>query len=233
MKASLIISRFDEDLSWLNKQNNFKKVIYNKGKEISNQNFKNIINLKNVGRESHTWLHHIVKNYYDLDDVSIFLQGKIDDLGCQAYKDPKDYLKYINKYGFVASRFGLLGPLHWSYNVGIEKDIRYKKAWDSGNISRSKVGFRRFAKRLFPEIPYFVSTSYGGCFAVKKEVILKNKISFYKNLLNLLSNHINPIEGHYIERLWCYMFTKNKFLYKSIKDVLRTKFELISKDKII
>ena len=69
MNASLIISRFNEDLSWLKKQNNFKTVIYNKGEEISNQKFKNIINLKNVGRESHTWLHHIVKNYYDLDDV--------------------------------------------------------------------------------------------------------------------------------------------------------------------
>ena len=46
-----------------------------------------------MGRESHTWLYHIVENYNNLDDVSIFLQGRIDDLDCMSYKDPKEYLK--------------------------------------------------------------------------------------------------------------------------------------------
>ena len=36
-------------------------------------------------------------------------------------------------------------------------------------ISKSKIGFRNFAKELFQEIPIFVPTSYGGCFALKKE----------------------------------------------------------------
>ena len=33
----------------------------------------------------------------------------------------------IDKYGFSVSRYGLLGPFHWSDNVGIEKDKRYRK----------------------------------------------------------------------------------------------------------
>ena len=229
MKKSLIISRFNEDISWLEEIKGFKTIIYNKGESLSNSKFKNIININNVGRESHTWLYHIIENYKDLDDVNIFLQGRIDDLGCMAYQNPHDYLKEINKNGFIASRYGILGPLHWGWHVGIEKNKKYMLEWDSGMISRSNIGFRKFAKELFPEIPIFVSTSYGGCFAVKKELIKNYDKEFYKKLLDTLSKHKNPIEGHYLERLWCYMFTKNKFLKKSILDVIKTKLERFKK----
>ena len=225
MDTCLIISRFDEDLSWLKKYNYYNIFVYNKGNSIKNEDFKNIIKLKNVGRESHTWLYHIVKNYNNLNEINIFLQGRIDDLGCMAYKNPQKYIKKINKYGFAASRYGLLGPLHWSYNVGIENDERYRKAWLNKEISRSEVGFRKFSKKLFPNIPYFVSTSYGGCFAVKKANIHRHNIEFYENLLKILSKDKNPIEGHYLERLWCYIFTRNATIYQSFFDILLTKFE--------
>ena len=147
-----------------------------------------------------------------------------------AYQDPNYYLLDINKFGFSASRLGLLGPLHWSWNVGIEKNKKYINAWNSKDISRSNIGFRAFSKNLFPDIPYFAATSYGGCFAVNKELILKYDLNFYKKLLKILSENKNPIEGHYMERLWCYMFTKNKLLFKAIQDVLYTKIENIFKD---
>ena len=66
--------------------------------------------------------------YFLMDSkVHLFLQGKIDDLSCMAYKDPNQYLKVIERYGFAASRYGLLGPFHWKYNVGIENNQKYKK----------------------------------------------------------------------------------------------------------
>ena len=225
MNTSLIIARYREDISWLQSQKDFNLYIYNKGSQIKEKEFKNIINLKNFGRESHTWLYHIVNNYDDLDDINIFMQGRIDDLGCMAYKNPKLYLNKINKYGFVASRYGLLTPLHWKHNVGIEKNEKYKKQWQNKEISRSKIGFRRFAKNYFPDIPFFVATSYGGCFAVKKELIRNYNINFYSDLLNILSQNKNPIEGHYMERLWCYMFTQNKIIFNSLIDVFITKLE--------
>ena len=233
MNKSLIISRFNEDINWLNKFNNFNIIIYNKGDYLTNKGFKDIIRLDNVGRESHTWLYHIVNNYNNLDEINIFLQGQIDDLGCMAFTNPNNYLKDIDKFGFVASRLGILGPFHWKNNIGIEKDLRYKKDWDSGKISKSKIGFRKFAKSLFPKIPLIVPTSYGGCFAVKKEIILKYQISFYEELLNILNKNKNPIEGHYMERLWCYMFTNNSLFLKSMKDVIHTKLERSYLNKLI
>ena len=168
MDKCLIISRYNEDLGWLKEFKDFKIIVYNKGDKLSENLFYEVIDLENTGRESHTWLHHIVKNYNQLDEINIFLQGKIDDLNCMAYKNPNDYLKRINKYGFKASRYGLLGPFHWDWNVNIDKDIRYKTKWENNEISRSSIGFRNFSKKLFPNIPLFVTTSYSGCFAVKK-----------------------------------------------------------------
>ena len=223
---SIIISRFNEDLSWLkNYENKFKIIIYNKGTKLKKINYGQIINLPNVGRESHTWVHHIFNNFENLDNVNIFLQGKIDDLNCMAYQNLDLYIRDLKKDNFSSSRLGLLGPFHWSYNVGIEKDSRYYLDWKNNKIKKSQFGFRNFAKTLFPEIPIFVATSYGGCFAVSKEAIKIHNKEFYGELLKILGEHQNPIEGHYLERLWCYMFTKNKLLLPSIKDVFLTKIE--------
>ena len=131
MDKCLIISRYNEDLDWLNEHKDFKILVYNKGKKILKNNSFKVKELKNVGRESHTWLYHIVHNYNKLNNINIFLQGRIDDLDCMVYSDPELYIKYIDKYGFTASRYGLLGPLHWRWNVGIENDIRYKEQWNN------------------------------------------------------------------------------------------------------
>ena len=225
MDTSLIIARYNEDLDWLKKYKDFKITVYNKGLELKVTPFYKIINLENKGRESHTWLYHIVKNYNNLNENNIFLQGKIDDLNCMVYSEPKKYLKKIDKYGFSVSRFGLLGPTHWKWNIGIENDERYKEQWINNEITKSDMGFRNFALKIFPNIPLFVATSYGGCFAVKKETILQHKIIFYERLLDILSKSKNPIEGHYMERLWCYIFTQNKPLLNSCMDVIKTKIE--------
>ena len=225
MDKALIISRYNEDIKWLKKHKDFKITIYNKGERLVDDPSFEIINLENKGRESHTWLYHIIKNYYELNEINIFLQGKINDLNCMAYKNPNDYLKTIDQYGFVSSRYGMLGPYHWDWNVNIDKDIKYKKQWENNEISRSNIGFRKFSKKLFPNIPLFVATSYSGCFAVKKELIMQHNIIFYEELLEILSKNRNPIEGHYMERLWCYIFTKNKLLIKSFFDVIHTKIE--------
>ena len=233
MDKCLIIARYNENLDWLRKYNDFKIIVYNKGNQLIDNSFYKIINLENKGRESHTWLYHIVKNYNFLNDINVFLQGKIDDLNCMAFQNPNDYLKKINKYGFAASRYGLLGPLHWDWNIKIDKDIRYKNQWENNEISRSSIGFRNFSKKLFPNMPLFVATSYSGCFAVKKEIIQQHNLDFYKELLEILSQNKNPIEGHYMERLWCYIFTQNKPFVESIFDVIKTKIERSIFSKIV
>ena len=65
--TEIVIARYNEDLSWLNKiDKNIKITIYNKGN--NNINFP-FIQLPNIGRESHTYLYHIINNYDNLADI--------------------------------------------------------------------------------------------------------------------------------------------------------------------
>ena len=88
MKNSIIVSRYDEDINWLEEYKDFNIYIYNKGANIETKLTNKVLSLPNVGRESHTWIYHIVENYNDLDAVNIFLQGRVDDLGIMAFSNP-------------------------------------------------------------------------------------------------------------------------------------------------
>ena len=78
LKIEIVIARYNEDLSWLKKiPKSIKITIYNKGLdniEISDIKY-NIIKLPNIGRESHTYLYHIINNYDNLAHKTIFCQG--------------------------------------------------------------------------------------------------------------------------------------------------------------
>ena len=72
-KTEMIIARYNEDLSWLELvPKDIKITIYNKGKDDISYPF---IQLPNIGRESHTYMYHIVNNYDNLADMTIFCQG--------------------------------------------------------------------------------------------------------------------------------------------------------------
>jgi hypothetical protein len=74
MNVEIVIARYNEDISWINKIPSKTKItIYNKG--IDDIKYPSI-KLPNVGRESHTYLTHIIDNYDNLADTTIFTQGE-------------------------------------------------------------------------------------------------------------------------------------------------------------
>ena len=91
-KIQIVVSRFNEKVDWLLPYKDIT-IIYNKGEYVKIlQNF-NYIELENIGRESHTYLYHIINNYNNLSDKTIFFQGKIND---HAILDIEDYFKEEN-----------------------------------------------------------------------------------------------------------------------------------------
>ena len=78
----IIISRFNEDLSWTTEFpfDQYKYIVYNKGNNdnFEKKNVSEVINLLNVGRCDHTYLYHIVKNYDNLSSILIFLPGSLN-----------------------------------------------------------------------------------------------------------------------------------------------------------
>lgn len=107
MVVELVIARYNEDISWLSKVKNMKITIYNKGEDNIN---KSSIKLPNIGRESHTYLTHIIDNYDNLSDITIFSQG-------DPFFHSPDFLKLIKK----PDLFEPIQPLTYYYSPAINK----------------------------------------------------------------------------------------------------------------
>ena len=72
-KIDIVIARYNENLDWLKDiPKNINIIVYNKGLEDITCPY---IKLENIGRESHTYLYHIITNYDNLADITIFCQG--------------------------------------------------------------------------------------------------------------------------------------------------------------
>ena len=97
MSYKIVVARYNESIDWLN--NEMKNcIIYNKGNPL---NINNEVILKNVGRESETYLHFIITNYKNLPDVIVFTQAKISD---HRGKDDIKYLIQIKNEAFNNSK---------------------------------------------------------------------------------------------------------------------------------
>jgi hypothetical protein len=69
----VVVARYNENITWVNKIKNAKITIYNKGTHLPPE--YNEIILPNIGRESHTYLTHVINNYDNLADITVFTQG--------------------------------------------------------------------------------------------------------------------------------------------------------------
>ena len=73
--VTVIVAAYKEDLEWT-KNIRHKTIVYNKSdKDVPKSKNVEVISLPNLGRESQTYLHHIVENYDNLSEITIFCQG--------------------------------------------------------------------------------------------------------------------------------------------------------------
>jgi hypothetical protein len=86
----MVVAHYNEDLSWLEYVRPFVRLfIYHKGNNPDTNN--DYIILNNVGKETHTYLTHIINNYDNLAEVTVFVQGRISD------HNPND----VDPYNFI------------------------------------------------------------------------------------------------------------------------------------
>lgn len=99
--VEVVVSHFDEDLDWLSKLETEsgeapKVSVYSKG-ENAPSNF-DVQRLPNVGREAHSYLSHIVKNYDKLADWTVFTQGGAPSFGYQGHANGGGHLMAGDKF---------------------------------------------------------------------------------------------------------------------------------------
>ena len=205
MKYKIIVSRFNEDINWLNSETE-NCIICNKGERIG---LKNEIMLPNVGRESETYLNYIIKEYQNLPELLIFTQGSIS-------QHQAGGVNYLLKIAKEAEGLGMSKPTVVHPQGGREErywggDFNFvSKDYELGKLpylNNKKIKFSQWFEEKFDiKYPNPIYISKNGIFAVKKSVIIKNRLSMYQDLIKSVNYSINPIEGHFFERSWHYLF---------------------------
>jgi hypothetical protein len=216
-KIQIVIARYNEDLEWL-KEEPFDKypiLLYNKGPNedfYHAPNIENILTVKNVGRCDHTYLYHIIENYNNLADITIFLPGSAN----MEHKLPKaktqilECVKHKNTV-FIKGSSHENGVLKELYDFQLDN---YVSAYEKNRHNEEKLllaeirPFGKWYEARFPDI-HITQVSYSGILGISKKHILQHPKSYYENLVRELSTHSNPEVGHYFERSWAAIFTPN------------------------
>lgn len=235
----LVISRCDEEVAWiLDVVRVLSDVhvhvhLYNKGisdletslaEKIrdSPNTWLTVYHLQNVGRESHTYLEHVIRMRMrdrPLDggsDVTVFLQGRMDDhVPCQH----RDLARFVESMISEAQEQGGLGEsrnhaCHTRYGAfNALPGLKVAMFPGVGNSGQDLRGW--FCTLLSGTWPWTGCEEgptwwQNGVFAIRTSRLLSSDSrvddSYYLALRAEVDWHINPEAGHYLERCWCFVF---------------------------
>lgn len=201
---NIIIARYNEPLDWVEKLEKKHVIIYNKG----DTHIENSIRRKNVGREGETFIYHIIKNYYNLPDYLIMIQG-----------NPFDHMNNITPDNFQDNINDLIKRnIHETQPLFTNE---YNEEYDIFPGIISKEYYTLFFEGDVPKKNRFAA---GAQYIIPKSCITHRPIQFYKKLyIMILQNkktysdaHHNTntldhnyIDGWCLERLLWHIFSKN------------------------
>ena len=227
--VELVIARYNENLEWLNNApfRKYPVIIYNKG---VNNNFNaeskdvRIEKLQNVGKCDHTYLYHIINNYDNLADVTVFLPGSAHMK--EKMKKTKRIMNELennnnNNSVFLGSSMNDVKTQLYNFKLD-EWKTSNKENFNQNHESKLSVAYKRPFGKWFESNFGSIQiqhVSYGGIMAISKQHILQHSKNYYQNLIKELDNHSNPEAGHYIERAWeavFYPMTGARFINNSM-----------------
>lgn len=183
----LVVARYREPVGWCRA---FPHTVYNKGPFLLGST-----PLPNIGREAHTYLHHIVTHYDALDDVTVFLQG-----------NPFDHSPHLLQQLATLGRpdFRCLSELLLRFD--------HHSDWRDPDLPLKEFDEFLYGPGAPPRLMVFGA---GAQFAVSRERIRQKPKQFYETLLALVSR--SPVPGSQLdtttmpwvlERFWGEIFTR-------------------------
>ena len=213
----MVVSRYAEDVAWLSLLPFKDVIIYDKNDnpDISNGNPPKgaiVKRLPNVGRCDHTYLHHIITNYDQLADVTLFTTASCPNLEWKWKKlvSVIRKLQITNDSVFPVHCTRL--PIHVEY-ADFKLDGAYvardpSNAQFSSNVKLGPSPIRPFGAwyaHMFGRLDVRAVT-YHGIFAVSAKHVRQRPIEEYQRIMSFVTDHSNPEAGHYIERSWHAIF---------------------------
>lgn len=196
-----VIARYNEVIDWVpqfvSRFPGSSCTVYNKGSnDIESTSSYNVIPLENVGRESHTYLSHVISTYDNNSDaVTVFLQGH-----------PFDHCKGADLFELVHTHVLKLMSGSVFENVGTQI-IQIDYGIPTFHMS-IKEELSQTSQDLFgTKLPDSFQFSAGALFVTTNNCILKRPIEFYEKALKMLDSDVNPVRGFCFERIWSLIFS--------------------------
>lgn len=183
MKQQFVIAHYDEQLGWLAElPADTATLVYHKHTSARENR------LPNVGREAHTYLHHILTHYERLAEQTVFLQGRPHDHILGHSTDLNDRISQIP----ADAEF---------YDLGTTPLIEDR----AGQPSHRGLQLSELYRKLFAtEPPDYYCCRAGANFAVSRETIRQHSRDDYEWFQKLLlGSRKGPWE---FERMWPYLF---------------------------
>jgi len=212
----IVISRYNEDLKWTLESpfNEFKYIVYNKGDNdyFEKKYVEKVISLKNVGRNDHTYLYHIVNNFDSLNNITVFLPGSVN-----ISEKKEKSINLLNKIkeneynnAIFMSKYVEKGVLQEFFNFKLDEWCASDNSNSSKNPEKklTHAFIRPFGKWFLYNFGNKMINfyQYHGIFSIDRKDIKKYNVERYNHLLKILEVSSNPEVGHYIERSWHAIF---------------------------
>ncbi len=204
----LVVAHYREDLSWLRRvPAAFTLYVYHKGDSEQGGRPSPAApgrsaacvqrSLPNVGREAHTYLHHLAEHYDDLAEVTVFAQGK-------PFDHAPDFHKILR--ALVGGDLPVPG-FQWFGIVIDEDDAEGSLLFQTwgGNPSGRPLPFGRFFRMLWGEAPPSRAVFVPGAqFAVHRGLVRQRDRDWYRRALEVSA--AVPDAAHCFERTWDRLF---------------------------
>ncbi len=189
MQIELVVARYLEDLAWLNNiPPQISARVYDKSPSGD---------LPNIGREAHTYLHHIVENYDALPDLTIFAQGKPFDHAFDFHKT----LRALTATTPDVLVFRWLGHI---IDTDDDNGTRLFATWSKNN-GNERLDMNGFHRALFGENgPPTYTFVLGAQFVATRELIRSRSLEFWRRALQVSIDF--PDAAHCYERSWDRVF---------------------------
>ncbi|MBC8154857.1 MAG: DUF3431 domain-containing protein [Bacteroidetes bacterium] len=192
----LVVARYAEDLNWLRKvPKTIRATVYDKSGDAMIH--PGALPLPNVGREAHTYLHHIVSRYDYLSEWTVFCQGKPFD---HAYD-------FHHRLRAMATNPGLTVDFQWIGHIIDTDDDQGQRlfaTWSKNDDGRG-LDIAGFHQVLFGTTgPAWYPFVLGAQFVVHRDVVRQRPVSFYEHALAVSTAF--PDAAHCYERTWDRVF---------------------------
>lgn len=220
-KPNLIISYYDEDLSWLNMLEHLSNKIYIYHKKAPYAWPKNldkklkhkisIHKMKNIGRDPHSYLYHIIHNYNHLGKRNVFTiasaqwVSRFSTLIYRLLDKPYCWKKYpkekIKNYSFPGIGFlNMIPHMNKPYTTFEKSEFDSFGQWSEHYLNIPKENLQEY------EI-----CEWDGIFSATDKEIQKYPKELYQKIIKSVENSENPENGYYVTFTWQILFPQKNF----------------------